>query len=166
MKLLRRNGSEIAYGEIDWSKISGNNFPYLVRQDPGPENALGRVKFMFSNNYNVYIHDTPAKGYFARDDRAMSSGCIRIEKPFELAELLLADSPEWPSEKIHAAMQQNSEQTASLKTPVDVVLLYLTAWTDGNGQVQFRQDIYKRDEMILNALNQKPKTEKINVIPF
>lgn len=166
MKLLRYNGSEIAYSEIDWSKISRNNFPYMVKQNPGPENALGKVKFMFPNNYNVYIHDTPTRGYFARDDRAMSSGCIRVEKPFELAKLLLADSPEWPPEKIYTAMQQNKEQTAGLKTPVDVVLLYLTAWTDGNGRVQFRKDIYMRDVMILNALNQKPGAEKIKVIPF
>ncbi len=166
MKLLRYDGSEIAYSEIDWTKISRNNFPYMVRQNPGPENALGKVKFMFPNSYNVYIHDTPSRGYFARDDRAMSSGCIRIEKPFELAELLLADSPEWPPEKIHTAMQQNRGQTASLKTPVEVLLLYLTSWTDGNGRVQFRKDIYMWDELIVKALNQKPKTEKIKVIPF
>lgn len=166
MKLLRSNGSEIAYSEIDWSIISENNFPYMVRQNPGPENALGKVKFMFKNSYNVYIHDTPSRGYFARDDRAMSSGCIRIEKPFELAELLLADSPKWPSSKIQTAMQQNIEQTASLKTPVDVLLLYLTAWTDGNRRVQFRNDIYLRDELVLQALNQKPEAKKIKVIPF
>ncbi len=166
MKLLRYDGSEIAYSEIDWTKISRNNFPYMVRQNPGPENALGKVKFMFPNSYNVYIHDTPSRGYFARDDRAMSSGCIRIEKPFELAELLLADSPEWPPEKIHTAMQQNRGQTASLKTPVEVLLLYLTSWTGGNGRVQFRKDIYMWDELIVKALNQKPKTEKIKVIPF
>jgi murein L,D-transpeptidase YcbB/YkuD len=121
---------------------------------------------MFPNSYNVYIHDTPTRGYFARDDRAMSSGCIRVEKPFELAELLLTDSPEWTSAKIHTAMQQSREQTASLKTPVDVLILYLTAWTDGNGRVQFRNDIYMRDELIMNALNEKPKTEKIKIIPF
>lgn len=166
MKLLRYDGSEIAYSEIDWTKISRNNFPYMVRQNPGAENALGKVKFMFPNSYNVYIHDTPSRGYFARDDRAMSSGCIRIEKPFELAELLLADSPEWPPEKIHTAMQQNRGQTASLKTPVEVLLLYLTSWTGGNGRVQFRKDIYMWDELIVKALNQKPKTEKIKVIPF
>ncbi len=166
MKLLRYNGSEIAYSDIDWSKISGNNFPYMVRQNPGQENALGKVKFMFPNSYNVYIHDTPSRGYFARDDRAMSSGCIRVEKPFELAELLLSDSPEWPVAKIHTAMQQNKEQTVSLKTPVDVLVLYLTAWTDGNGHTQFRKDIYLRDAPILNALNQKPVAEKIKIIPF
>jgi L,D-transpeptidase YcbB len=166
MKLLRYNGTEIAHNEIDWTKISRNNFPYMVRQNPGPENALGKVKFMFPNSYNVYIHDTPTRGYFARDDRAMSSGCIRVEKPLELAELLLAGSPEWPPAKIHAAMQQNREQTAGIKTPVDVLLLYLTAWTDGNGRVQFRKDIYMRDEMVLNALNQRPEAEKIKIIPF
>jgi L,D-transpeptidase YcbB len=166
MKLLRFNGSEIAYNEIDWSKISGDNFPYMVKQNPGPENALGKVKFMFPNKYDVYIHDTPTRGYFARDDRAMSSGCIRIEKPFELAELLLADLPEWPSEKIHAAMQQESEQTVTLKNPVDVLLLYLTAWTDGNGRVQFRKDIYRQDDIILNALNEIPKEEKLMVTSF
>ncbi|WP_372949672.1 murein L,D-transpeptidase [Mariniphaga sp.] len=166
MKLLRYNGSEIAYSEIDWIKISRNNFPYMVRQNPGSENALGKVKFMFPNSHNVYIHDTPSRGYFARDDRAMSSGCIRVEKPFELAELLLADSPEWPSVKIHTAMQQNKEQIASLKTPVDVLILYLTAWTDGNRRVQFRKDIYLRDDLIMNALKQKPQAEKIKIIPF
>jgi L,D-transpeptidase YcbB len=166
MKLLRYNGSEIAYSEIDWDKISKDNFPYMVRQNPGPDNALGKVKFMFPNSYNVYIHDTPSRGNFARDDRAMSSGCIRIEKPFELAELLLADSQEWPPEKIYTAMQQNRGQTAGLKTPVDVLLLYLTAWTDRNGRVQFRKDIYMRDELVLNALNQKPETKRIKIIPF
>jgi L,D-transpeptidase YcbB len=166
MKLLRFNGSEIAYNEIDWSKISGDDFPYMVKQNPGPENALGKVKFMFPNKFDVYIHDTPTRGYFARDDRAMSSGCIRIEKPFELAELLLADLPEWPSEKIHAAMQQEREQTVNLKNPVDVLLLYLTAWTDGNGRVQFRKDIYMQDDIILNALNQIPKEEKLMVTSF
>ncbi len=166
MKLLRSNGSEIAYSDIDWSKISKYNFPYMVRQNPGSQNALGKVKFMFPNSYNVYIHDTPTRGYFARDDRAMSSGCIRIEKPFELAELLLSDFPEWTPAKIRTAMQQNREQTVGLKTPVDVIVLYLTAWTDENGHVQFRKDIYQRDATVLNALNQKPEAEKIKVIPF
>lgn len=166
MILLRHNGTEIAYSEIDWSKISVNHFPYMVRQNPGPANALGKVKFMFPNGYNVYIHDTPSRGYFARDDRAISSGCIRIEKPFQLAELLLADSPQWPSSRIYSAMQQNREQTVSLNTPVEVMMLYLTAWTDGNGRVQFRKDIYMRDEMVMKALNQKPEAEKIKIIPF
>jgi len=166
MKLLRYDGSEIAYNEIDWKKVNEKNFPYMVRQNPGPDNALGKVKFMFPNSYNIYIHDTPSRGYFSRDDRAMSSGCIRIEKPFELACILLADNPDWPPEKIREAMQQNKETIVSLKKPLDILLLYLTAWTDGNGRVQFRNDIYSRDDLVLEALHRKPLAEKIKIIPF
>ena len=166
MKLLRHDGSELAYSDIDWSTISKNNFPYMVRQNPGPGNALGRVKFMFPNTYNVYIHDTPSKGYFARDDRAISSGCVRVEKPFDLAVLLLSDSPEWSPANIRNAMQQDKEQTVRLKIPVDVVLIYLTAWTDGKDRIQFRKDVYQRDEIIMGALNQKPETVRVKANPL
>jgi len=166
MRLLRLNGTEIDYNDIDWSTISRNRFPYMVQQRPGNENALGRVKFMFPNKHNIYIHDTPTKGYFARDDRALSSGCIRVQNPFELARLLLSDSPEWTSERIRAAMESVSQQNVHLKTPIDVALLYLTAWGDGQGRIQFRKDIYSRDETVQNALNEKPETVKIRIIPF
>lgn len=157
MILLRYNGSQIAYHEIDWSKISVDNFPYMVQQNPGPQNSLGRVKFMFPNPYNVYIHDTPSKGIFADADRAVSSGCIRAAAPFQLASLLLSDMPEWTPERIRNAMQRKTEQNVGLKTPVDLVVIYLTAWTDGVGRVQFRKDIYDRDKLLLKALTQKPK---------
>jgi murein L,D-transpeptidase YcbB/YkuD len=157
MILLRNDGSEMPYSDINWTTISKDNFPYTVRQNPGPGNALGRVKFMFPNVYDIYIHDTPSKGSFARDERAISSGCIRVEKPFDLAVLLLSDAPDWPSDKIADAMQQGTEQAVRLKIPVDVVLIYLTAWTDGSDRVQFRKDIYLRDELVLSALNQKPE---------
>ena len=163
MILLRNDGSELAYNDVDWSTISINNFPYMVRQKPGPGNALGRVKFMFPNTYNVYIHDTPSKGYFARDKRDLSSGCVRVEKPFDLAVLLLSDSPEWSPANILIAMQQDKEQTVRLKIPVDVMLIYLTAWTDGEDRIQFRKDVYQRDEKLLGALNQKPETVGINL---
>jgi murein L,D-transpeptidase YcbB/YkuD len=156
MKLLRYSGTELAYSDIDWSKISISNFPYIVRQDPGPQNSLGRVKFMFPNAYNVYIHDTPSKQSFARDARAVSSGCIRVEDPFDLAVLLLSDAPEWSPDKIRTAMQQTSEQTVHLKVPVDVIVVYLTAWTDGKDRVQFRNDVYQNDGKVLEALNKKP----------
>jgi len=155
MNLITNDGSSVVYDDVDWSKITKDNFPYMVRQVPGSENALGKVKFMFPNTYDVYIHDTPSKGYFARDDRALSSGCIRIEKPLELAVLLMSDMPEWTPAQIKKAMQSNKEQNVTLKTPIDVVLIYLTAWTDGKGQVQFRKDIYKQDEMVLRALNRR-----------
>jgi murein L,D-transpeptidase YcbB/YkuD len=158
MKMLRNDGSELAYNEIDWSKISVDNFPYVVRQNPGSGNALGKVKFMFPNANNVYIHDTPSRGYFARDDRAISSGCIRVEKPFDLAVLLLSDNPDWLPTHIRDAMQQDKEEAVRLKNPVDVELIYLTAWTDGKDRIQFRKDVYQIDEIVLEALNQKPET--------
>jgi murein L,D-transpeptidase YcbB/YkuD len=157
MKLLRNDGTELAYSDIDWSTISQSNFPYMVRQDPGPGNALGRVKFMFPNEYNVYIHDTPSKSFFARDARAVSHGCIRVEDPFDLAVLLLSDEPEWTPDNIRNAMQQTKEQTVLLKVPVDVMVVYLTAWTDGRDRVQFRNDVYQNDGKVLEALNQKPE---------
>jgi murein L,D-transpeptidase YcbB/YkuD len=160
MKLLRNDGSELTYSEIDWSVISKDNFPYIVRQDPGPGNALGQVKFMFPNTYNVYIHDTPSKGSFAREKRDMSSGCVRVENPFDLAVLLLSDSPEWSPLKIRMAMQQDKEQIVMLKVPVDVLLIYLTAWTDGRDRIQFRKDVYQKDEKVMAALIQKPEVTK------
>jgi len=157
MKLYRFNGSELAYNDIDWTGISSTSFPYMVRQGPGPGNALGRVKFMFPNNYNVYIHDTPSKQFFARDARAVSHGCIRVEKPFDLAVLLLSGMPEWSPANIQTAMQQTKEQTVRLMVPVDVMVIYLTAWTDGKDRVQFRNDVYNNDERVLQALSQKPE---------
>jgi murein L,D-transpeptidase YcbB/YkuD len=136
----------------------------MVRQSPGSENALGRVKFMFPNSDNIYIHDTPARGSFARDDRAISSGCVRVEKPYDLAVLLLSDSPEWSPANILNAMQQDKEQTVRLKIPVDVILIYLTARTDGSDRIQFRKDIYQRDEILMEALNRKP--DAIKAKPF
>lgn len=162
MKLLRNDGSELAYKDVDWSTITKDNFPYMVRQDPGPGNALGKVKFMFPNTYNVYIHDTPSKGNFASDSRDLSSGCVRVEKPFDLAVLLLSDSPEWTPANILIAMQQDKEQAVRLKIPVEVMMIYLTAWTDGSDRVQFRKDIYQRDEILMKALNQKPVVIKVS----
>ena len=164
MKLIRNDGSELAYSEVDWSKISESNFPYTVRQDPGPGNALGRVKFMFPNDYDVYIHDTPSKSFFARDARAESSGCIRVEDPFDLAVSLLSDAPEWSPDNIRNAMQQTKEQTVYLKTPVDVEVIYLTAWIDGKNHVQFRNDVYQNDGKVLEALNQKPEEIGIKTV--
>jgi len=161
MTLLRHDGTEVAYSDIDWSKVTKKNFPYMVRQNPGPENALGRVKFMFPNEFNVYIHDTPTRGLFAKEERALSSGCVRVERPFDLAVKLLADMPEWTDERISKAMNRDTELRVNLKTPIDVVLIYLTAWTDGNNRFHNRKDIYKRDKMVLNALNQKPTRRQV-----
>jgi murein L,D-transpeptidase YcbB/YkuD len=138
---------------IDWSKISDQNFPYHFRQTSGPNNALGRIKFMFPNKFNVYLHDTPARELFAKTERNFSSGCIRIEKPIALAEFVLRGDPAWSRENIIAAIDKRTEQTVPLPKPIPVHLLYWTAWVDEEGTVHFRRDIYGRDDILREALS-------------
>lgn len=142
-------------GTIDWESVSPKNIPYRFIQDPGPENALGRVKFMFPNKFDVYLHDTPAIGMFAKSMRAASHGCIRIEKPVELAEYLLQGDPEWSKEIIMQAIETKTERTVRLSNPISVHLLYWTAWADENSAIGFRKDIYNRDETLYRALEEK-----------
>lgn len=156
MKIIRFDGTEIPYDSINWKKMSSKNFPYMVRQIPGPHNSLGLVKFMFPNQYNVYIHDTPDRTLFAKDDRAQSSGCIRIEKPFELAQYLLSPNPKWNDSLIYDAMTLGIERTVSIPQAIPVFITYFTAWANKNGTIEFRRDIYERDEKVLKALNEKP----------
>jgi L,D-transpeptidase YcbB len=137
---------------IDWSSVSARNFPYRLRQDPGPRNALGRVKFMFPNPHHVYLHDTPSRELFAREERAFSSGCIRLEKPIELAEYLLRDDPRWSRQSILAGIQKGSEQVVHLPAPMPVYLFYWTTWMSDEGVVHFRKDIYERDSVLAGAL--------------
>jgi murein L,D-transpeptidase YcbB/YkuD len=139
---------------IDWSAVSARNFPYRLRQDPGPRNALGRVKFMFPNSYHVYLHDTPSRELFAKTERAFSSGCIRLEKPIELAEYLLRNDPRWSRQKILATIARGAEQVVHLPTTVPVHLLYWTAWVDAQGRINFRKDIYERDKVLDTALRE------------
>jgi murein L,D-transpeptidase YcbB/YkuD len=103
---------------IDWSKMTSRNFPYRLRQDPGPANALGRVKFLFPNPFQVYLHDTPSRELFAKTARAFSSGCIRLEKPTELAEYLLRDDPHWSRQNILATIGTGREHTIRLSAPI------------------------------------------------
>jgi len=146
---------EIDAKSIDWSQITAKNFIYRLRQDPGPLNALGRVKFMFPNKFNVYLHDTPDRELFARTERIFSSGCIRIEKPIDLAVYLLKSDPKWNSETISTVIERGEEQTVSLPEPIDVHLLYCTAWADEDGVIQFRKDVYGRDIRLAEALLEK-----------
>jgi len=143
---------EIDPHTIDWSQISPENFSFRLRQDPGPKNALGHIKFMFPNKFDVYLHDTPSKDLFEKAVRTFSSGCIRIEKPVELAEFLLQDDPEWRPEKIQAALEKGEEKTVRLPKPIPIHLLYWTAWVDEKGTVHFRKDIYGRDKRLDDAL--------------
>lgn len=152
MQVLDARGQVLDPASINW-KTSGMR--YTIRQAPGPQNALGKVKFMFPNKYNVYLHDTPSRELFARDERSFSSGCIRIEKPFELAKALLSEQPEWTKERIRQAMNAKSERTVVLKNPPGVYLYYLTAWADARGIVNYRTDIYNRDRVVYNSLQER-----------
>ncbi len=158
---LSRNEFELAGGgaphedAVDWSQISATNLPFRFRQRPGPANPLGRIKFMFPNQFNVYLHDTPSKALFRRTDRAFSHGCIRIEKPFELATYLLRSRPEWSSDHIRAAIDSLRNQRVNLPAPVPVYILYWTASVDDLDQINFYQDIYGVDAKLEGALRRR-----------
>ncbi|TVS13235.1 MAG: peptidoglycan-binding protein [Wenzhouxiangella sp.] len=142
---------------VDWARLSARNFPYRLRQAPGPENALGRVKFMFPNRHNVYLHDTPTRTLFAHEERAFSSGCIRIENPEALTQWLLNErSTIMTPERIRAVLDSGVETTVRLDRPLPVHLLYWTAWVDDRGRVQYRRDIYRRDPPLIEALDAAP----------
>ncbi|HXI13759.1 MAG TPA: L,D-transpeptidase family protein [Thermoanaerobaculia bacterium] len=126
-----------------------------LRQLPGPENALGRVKFMFPNRFSVYLHDTPARELFKQTSRSFSHGCIRLAKPLQLAEELLRNQG-WTMEKVESAVERSSPLTVNLEKSVPVHILYWTAWVDESGTVQFRHDVYGRDGAVSRALRERP----------
>jgi len=147
---------EIDPASVDWARVNEKNFPYRLRQDPGPDNALGKVKFMFPNRFNVYLHDTSSPELFEKTSRTFSSGCIRIQKPIELAEYLLKDDPRWNRQAIQDEIAKNTEKTVILKMPVDIHLLYWTVFVDNEGILNFRKDIYGRDARLMKALDVNP----------
>ena len=153
IRVIDRNGKTVDAGAIDWSRYPAAGFPYMLRQDPGPKNALGRVKFMFPNKHAVYLHDTPHKSGFARAQRTFSSGCIRVEDPFAFARLLLDDQTDWDQSRIDRTLESLKTTRVNLTEPLTVMLLYWTAVVNNDGQVIFRKDVYDRDAAVLSALN-------------
>lgn len=156
LKILNRDGVEIDPASIDWNSVAADGFPYRINQAPGRDNALGSVKFIFPNKHNVYIHDTPNRSLFGRTDRSLSSGCIRVSNPFELTAWLLKDNPYWTPRQIQHSLDQGKERAVVLLNPIQVHILYLTAWASDDGVVYFRKDIYERDFPLLAALRQNP----------
>jgi murein L,D-transpeptidase YcbB/YkuD len=146
---------EVDPATIDWSLLDKGNFPYRLRQKPGPNNALGTVKFMFPNKFAVYLHDTPSQNLFKSVTRDFSSGCIRVEKPVWLADYVLRGQGGWSEEKIREVIAGGENKVVSLQHPIDVHLLYWTAWVDEEGSVQFRDDIYDRDRPLALALKER-----------
>jgi murein L,D-transpeptidase YcbB/YkuD len=157
MSLLNSAGKEINAYNVKFSKLSRSNFPYTIRQNPGPDNALGVVKFMFPNQYSVYLHDTQSKALFSRSSRAFSHGCIRVENPLELAEILLDDKKEWDIAKIEEVIATQKLTRVNLKKDVQVRILYYTAGLFSDGTLFYLPDIYKRDAAMADQL-EKPFT--------
>jgi L,D-transpeptidase YcbB len=153
IRVLDRSGREVNPYSINWASYGPSRLPpYQFVQDPGPNNALGLVKIMFPNPYLVYLHDSPAKSLYEQDQRAFSSGCIRVQRPFELTELVLND-PQWNQQAIQDVLATKQTRTVNLKQPIPVLILYWTAQPRADGQVNFRNDIYGRDAATLAALN-------------
>ena len=153
LHVLDAAGRELDPAAIDWSQFRSGHIPYTLRQDPGPANALGRIKFMFPNPYLVYLHDTPSQSLFERADRAFSSGCVRVERALELAQLVLADPRNWSEEAIGRVIASGQLRNVTLQAKVPVLLVYWTAWVDPQGLVNFRRDIYGQDAAWVRGLN-------------
>ncbi|CAN5465859.1 L,D-transpeptidase family protein [soil metagenome] len=133
---------------VKWSKFTGYNLPYIIRQKPGPANSLGLVKFLFPNSYSIYLHDSPARHLFDKTDRSFSHGCIRLSEPAKFAEYLLRNDSIWNTSKITAAMKSGSEKFVKLKKKLPVFIAYFTCWVDADGQLNFRKDIYGHDKRL------------------
>jgi L,D-transpeptidase YcbB len=146
---------EVDGDAVDWAAVDGETLSFRFRQDPGPQNSLGRIKFMFPNKFDVYLHDTPERWLFGRAERDRSSGCIRVERPVDLAAYLLGADPAWTRDKILETIESGETRVVHLRQPLNVHLLYWTAWLDGDGRIQFRNDIYLRDAALDRALQEK-----------
>jgi murein L,D-transpeptidase YcbB/YkuD len=146
---------EIDPKTIPWDKIEPHKFIYKLRQDPGPNNSLGRIKFMLPNKFSVYLHDTPKHSLFKETHRVFSSGCIRIERPIDLALYLLHNDPNWTRDKLMEAIENGKPTVIWIQNPIIVYLQYWTAWVDESGKLIFRDDIYNRDGPLDRALKER-----------
>lgn len=148
----RATGSVVDPSGIDWTAVSAANFPYRLRQAPGPLNALGQVKLIFPNPHNTYLHDTPSRSLFERAARAYSSGCVRVRDPVELAQWAAAAGAGLAADDLQAALASGRETRFDLDRPVHVHFLYFTALAEPDGGVRFVPDVYRRDADVIAAL--------------
>lgn len=155
LAVVGADGKRVDPASINWSHYLNGGFPYRLVQESGEDGSLGRIKFMMPNRFMVYMHDTPSKELFERNRRCFSHGCVRVDKPLELAELLLKDPVRWNREKLDAAIDTDKTRTVNLPVRVPVFFLYQTAFSDDE-KVQFRADVYDRDARLLKILNSRP----------
>ncbi|WP_092082065.1 L,D-transpeptidase family protein [Poseidonocella sedimentorum] len=152
LEITDSNGRRIDRSAVDFTSLTEKTFPFAMREPPSQGNALGIVKFMFPNRYNIYLHDTPAKSLFSREVRAYSHGCIRLAEPREFAYALLARQTADPQGYFQSVLATGRETRVNLKQPVPVHIIYRTAYTQADGRTQFRRDVYGRDARIWAAL--------------
>jgi murein L,D-transpeptidase YcbB/YkuD len=153
IRVVNSLGRAVDPSGIDFAHFTAESFPYVFRQAPGPANALGQIKLVFPNEHHVYLHDTPTRGLFAREERLFSHGCIRLEDPLGLAELVLGDAERWNRETLRAAIVTGTTRTLALPTPVPVYVLYWTAMVGLDGELHFYRDVYDRDTGLLAGLD-------------
>lgn len=157
LTILDPEGRTVDPGSIDWMSATPENFPYTLRQPPGDDNALGRVKFLFPNKYSIYLHDTPHRELFDTDQRTFSSGCIRIDKPLELAQLLLQGQDDWGPAKIQQAVDKGELQNVALENKLPVLIVYWTVSVGASGEIRYMQDFYGLDPAVAAALDSGPR---------
>ncbi len=137
---------------VDFNEFDTDSFPFEMRQPPGPSNALGRVKFMFPNEFNVYMHDTPLRALFQREARSFSHGCVRVHRAFDLAQILLGRHNGLPTTVFDSLLSTGNEHQVNLDEPLPVHLTYRTAWISPDGRPNYRNDVYGRDQMLFDRL--------------
>jgi murein L,D-transpeptidase YcbB/YkuD len=152
LRIYDGSGNEVDPGSIDWGSAEPGNFPYSLKQLPGEDNALGRVKFLFPNKYSIYLHDTPNKHLFETEKRTFSHGCIRVEHPLELAEILLSGQDGWSPAKIQETLATGDMKHIALQRKPAVLIVYWTVSVGATGEVRYAQDIYNLDQPLLNSL--------------
>ncbi|WP_342640803.1 L,D-transpeptidase family protein [Rhodoligotrophos ferricapiens] len=158
-EVVNARGQAVSSRSVNWRKYSAQTMPVSVRQPPGRSNALGEMKFLFPNSHAVYLHDTPSKSLFRRKERAFSHGCVRVENPRELAEVLLRPDG-WTEGRIASAIATGKNNGVKLKHRLDVHLVYMTAWPDEDGTIRYYDDVYGRDGKLSKAL--AGKTASLN----
>lgn len=152
LQIIDGSGRVVPRDAIDFAAYNTRNFPFALRQPPSDGNALGKVKFMFPNPHNIYLHDTPSKSLFAKEVRAFSHGCIRVSQPFDLAYTLLAPQSGDPKGLFESHLATGRETVVDLDTPIPVHLVYFTAWPTEGGRIAYLSDIYGRDTALAGAL--------------
>ncbi|MEO8234145.1 MAG: L,D-transpeptidase family protein [Flavobacterium sp.] len=151
MEVVSYSGKEISASTINWNKYS-KNVPFIIRQKPGDDNSLGKMKFLFPNSFSIYLHDTPSKELFNQNKRDFSHGCIRVENPKKLALYLLKNNKSWNQDKVNKVLKTNTETGIAIKPNMPVYIAYFTAWVDSEGNLNFRNDIYNLDDELAKEI--------------